>query len=1129
MTGSPAAPGEPDAPRRAGVELSPEKRALVVMELARRHAARRPSIPALPRAAGETRLAASPAQERMFFLQELDADAVTYHVPIAMRLRGHLDAGALSRSVAVLVDRHEALRTGFAVDPVRGLEQVVCPAGEVPVDVAGGDVTAAEVPSRLDEFMIAPFDLSKPPLLRAGLWRVADAPGEEWILALCVHHIVVDGWSLGVLVDELSAAYGADIAGRDPGLPAVSPQYADFAAWQRERLATPEFEEHEAYWRARPFAADAAAIPADRPRPPGTSSPARSVPVELPADLVAALRQVGEAAEATPFMVLAAGLAATLCRWAGESGALIGTPVAGRPLPELERVVGCFVNTLPLLVEVDGAETCTRLLRRVRATCLDAYAHQDVPFERIVQDAGSGRRAGRSPLRTVLALGDIPLRPLELPGLEIERLEPPRATTDLDLSLELMPAADGSLTGVAVFAADVFDRATAERFVAGLLSVYAGAAAHPEGTVAALPLMAPAERDLLVERFSGAAAPAYPAGSFQERFSKQAAEHPHTVAVMADRDGGTGPELTYGELERRSTALAGWLRRRGVAAEDRIGVHLERGPDLLVAFLAVLKAGGTYVPLDPGQPAGRIEHVLRDSLPRLVLSSSDMIDRLPGGGPETVAVDRLTDLPSEEPAAPAALDGAAYVLYTSGSTGTPKGVVITHRGLHNRLRWMCDTFGFGPDDVVLHRTTIGFDASLWELCVPLMTGGRLVLAEPGRHGDPRYLLDVVGRHRVTACDFVPSLMRPVLDEPGVTERMATLRAVVSGGEELTPELARRFHEAIPQAALYNFYGPTEAAIDVSTYRVTAPVTAPVPIGTPIAGTELYVLDERLEPQPVGVPGELHVGGVQLARGYLGRPGQTADRFVPHPFRAGQRLYRTGDRARFRADGSLEYLGRLDAQVKIRGTRIEPAEVESALRGHPDVREAVVLARPGVRGDLELAAFLVLAAGTPPPAAEELRRFLGRVLSPAMIPASFTCLAAFPLTANGKVDAARLLAGNEGAALRNRPPVPPQDALQEVLLGMWAGQLDGGDLGVQDDFFELGGHSIMATLIVAQLRDLFGVDLPLHLFLDATTVARLAELVRTRAAEQGIDADRIADVILEVRRMPDAEVATQLLN
>ncbi|WP_225821758.1 non-ribosomal peptide synthetase [Streptomyces naphthomycinicus] len=1091
--------------------LSPAKRALLTLELARRRAGTRtPGLPVLPRPDGPAPFPASPGQERLWFLHRLDEDSAAYLMPIAVRLTGPLDETALRGALARIVDRHEALRTGFDTDgPDQAVRQVVHPPGSLHPHIRTAETTRDELTAAIRALTPRGIDLARPPLLTATLLRVTDAAEPERVLVLWAHHIVLDGWSLGILVRDLTTAYAALAAGEEtpPAAPS-GPQYADFAAWQHDWLRGEQAQRHEEYWRTR--LAGVTPLPLAAGPAQDRTTAGDAVPVPLGADLAERLRDVAEAERATPFMALVAGLSVLLAQWTGRDDLVIATAVAGRPRTELEGVVGFFVNTLPLRITVREELGFRALLRHVAEVCVTGFAHQDLPFDRIVRAQG-GAGAGTALAQVMLSLRNVDLPPLTLGDVRAEIVEVPSGGAQAEMGLEFAPTADGGLSGWLEFSTDVLGHEQARQLASGLRTLLDAAARDPDRPVGTLPVLDPEHRHRLVERFSGAGTAAAPR-SLPRWFESVVDAAPDAVAVD-DRD----RVLTYRELDAWANRLARHLLSLGIAPEDRVGVRMDRGLGLVAALLAVLKTGAVYVPLDPALPPARLERMAEAAGASVVLTDA-----------EPAGLDRFP--PDRLPAAPDP-DQAAYVLFTSGSTGAPKGVVCTHGGLANRLADMIERHGFGPDERVLQKTPPGFDPSLTETLTPLLTGARLVVAAPGRHAEPRYLLGLIEEAGITSCDFVPSVLRVVLAESAVPARTKSLRRVFCGGEELSADLARTFARAVPSAELVNLYGPTEASVDASVHTVRPGHGGRIPIGRPLTGVELYVLDERMRPRPAGFPGELFIGGTQVARGYLAEPGKTAARFVPHPFRAGRRLYATGDLARWSPDGELEFLGRLDDQLKIRGSRIEPGEIEAVLRDHPAVADAaVVAARPdgpdAADREARLIGYLTRVPGHDEPAARDLTDFLRRRLPDVMVPAAFVWLDAFALTSAGKLDRRRLPAW-EGPARDERPTTPPADSVEEVLTEVWADVLGTPRVGVDEEFHELGGHSLLATRAVAQINGLLRIDLPLRDFVRSATVRELARRVREVAARGGVDADRVCDTVLAVRDMPDEEVARLL--
>ncbi|HET9893411.1 MAG TPA: amino acid adenylation domain-containing protein, partial [Streptosporangiaceae bacterium] len=775
-----------------------------------------------------------------------------------------------------------------------------------------------------------------------------------------------------------------------------------------------------------------------------------------------------------------AAFGVVLCRHAGQDEVLIGTPVAFRPRSDFERSIGCFLNTVIMRVDTTGEVSAVQLLHRVRDMALSAFDHQQAPFDRLAAELATDHDLSRNPLYQVLfALQNVPEASLVVPGLQIETLPATEAHAQCDLSLRFTERG-GELTGLIDYDLDLFREDTIDRLTGHLLAVLDQISSDPGG--GRLSLLSPAERDQVVLAWNDTAVPYPLERTLPELIAEQARTSPQAPAVRFD-----GDELSYAELGARAGALAARLREAGVGPDVVVGVHLRRSAELVIALLAVLQAGGAYLPLEPDQPAGRLRAMVRASRAPVVLTSQDTTG-LGTGGVEIIVTDtRGTDGLDGAPAAagpelPAGPGNLAYVIYTSGSTGVPKGVQVPHRAIVNRLLWMQDAYRLGPADRVLHKTPVSFDVSVWELFWPLVSGACLVVAAPGRHRDPEYLTELVASQGVTVCHFVPVMLRALLDVPAAAD-LTSLRLVVCSGEELPADLAAQFLATF-NARLENLYGPTEAAVDVTSWTCSPGAVARVPIGAPIANTRALVLDPALDPAPIGVPGELYLGGECLARGYQGRAALTAERFVADPHGpAGARLYRTGDRVRWLPDGQLEFLGRLDRQVKVRGFRIEPAEVERALEAHDSVGQALVVLREDRPGDRRLVAYLV---GEPVPAAE-LATFAGTALPRYMVPSAFVWVDAFPVTASGKLDRAALPAPAHDRAPSRAPASAGERELAEVL----ADVLGVPRVGADDDFFELGGDSMHAIALVGRARAR-GFDLSVESVFRTPTVSALAQ-------------------------------------
>ncbi|HEX2081189.1 MAG TPA: amino acid adenylation domain-containing protein, partial [Longimicrobium sp.] len=1048
----------------------------------------------------EGRLPLSFAQQRLWFLEQLGGLGGTYHMPMRLRLRGGLDRDALVGALDGIVARHEALRTTFAqVDGVP--EQRIAPAAAsgfhlVEHDLGGAADAEAELGRWMAEEAGAPFDLERGPLIRGRLIRLA---ADDHVLLLTMHHIVSDGWSMGVLTGELSALYAAHARGTEARLPALPVQYADYAAWQRRWVEGEVLEAQAEYWtRTLEGAPELLELPTDRPRPAQVDHAGAMLGVELDEALAAELKALSRRHGTTLFMTLLAGWAVVLGRLSGQAEVVVGTPAAGRGRREIEGLIGFFVNTLALRIDLSGAPSVADVLARVKERALRAQQNQDIPFEQVVERVDPVRSLSHSPLFQVMFAWQDTQREggLSLPGLDVGRVgvASSHVQSQFDLSLSLRTAGD-RIVGSVTYATALFERESVERWADSLRRVLQEMVADESRPVERLALMPAEERARVVEEWNRTEADFPREACLHELIEAQVRRTPGAVAVVLE-----GEELTYAELNARANRLAHHLIAHGVGPDVRVGVCADRSLEMMVALLGVLKAGGAYVPLDPGYPAERLAYMLADSTPAAVLAQQELRGRVEHAGVPVLELDASApawaDRPTTDPERGALTpDHLAYVIYTSGSTGRPKGVGVQHRGVVNRLSWMEAVHGLGPRETVLQKTPYSFDVSVWELFWPLAAGARLVLARPGGHRDPAYLLEVVRRERITTVHFVPSLLAAFLAHPDA-ERGAVpeLRRVVSSGEALPPELVARFGERLPGVELHNLYGPTEASVDVTFWRCpTDGSAARVSIGRPVPNARIYLLDPGGEPVPVGVPGELYIGGVQVARGYLGRAGLTAERFVADPFggEPGARLYRTGDRARWLADGTIEYLGRIDFQVKVRGFRIEPGEIEARLREHPGVREAVVLAREDAPGQTRLVAYLAGGEGVE---ADALRAHVGAALPEHMVPSAYVRLEQWPLTPSGKLDRKALPAPG-GDAFARRGYEAPVGETEQALAEIWAEVLRVERVGRRDNFFELGGHSLLAVQVTARMRQALQVQVRLGDIFSHPTVEALAARVR----------------------------------
>ncbi|WP_433528261.1 amino acid adenylation domain-containing protein [Micromonospora sp. CA-263727] len=1032
----------------------------------------------------DDRLLLSAAQEQLWFVDQLrPGAAVDQLLSAALRLRGPLEVDALGVALTQVATRHAVLRSRYdTVDDTAVM--VVDPATPVPLPVA--DLTAlgpAEREHELDrlraEELRIPIDLGRQAPWRTRLVRLAP---DEAVLLVTVHHIAFDGLSWGVLARELDVLYAAASAGRTPELAPLATQYHEVARRERERDGNGTTAPALAYWRERLTGLAPLELPTDRPRPARWAPDGASVPVVVPAELANRLRALGRAGRATPFMVHMAAFQLLLSRYSGQTDIGVGVSTNTRTEPETAGLIGLFVDTVAIRSVVAETAGFTDLVAQVRERVLEALRHA-VPFSRVMPQLDPARDAARNPVfQAGFGWAAARRESFRLAGLEVEVCPPVWAGSTFDVSLQLAEHPDGTVVGQFVYPTSLFDRSRVERLAAGYLCLLRSIAQQPDRPVAELELL-PAEERERIAGWNRTDLPG-PDRSLPALFLDRARSEPDGVAVRwADQ------QLTYAEVGARVQRLASYLRRHGVVAETPVGVALPRGPQLPVAVLAVLAAGGTYVPLPPEYPAERLAYMISDSGTALILTDSTM-EGLPAGV-ATVDLDAAWDAIATQPPGDLpeiADDQAAYVVYTSGSTGRPKGVVVTHAGIRNRVLWSVRRYAMTAADRLLHKTTIGFDAAVWELLSPLVSGGSIVMAPPDGHRDPAVMTAAITRHEVTIVQVVPSVLRLLAGDPGLA-RCTSLRLVCSAGEALPAALARRL-VALPGIEVVNTYGPTESSIDATawTFRADDPAET-VPIGGPLPNVEVYVVDRADQLAPIGVPGELRLGGVGLARGYLGRPDLTADRFTPNPYatRPGQRWYHTGDVARWREDGALEFLGRTDGQVKVNGVRVETAEIEFVLREHPEVDAAVVIGRSTEAGDTHLVAYVC------PAAPADLRDHLAERLPAAMVPAQVVPIGQLPLTPNGKVDRAALLAVGS-AADEVTTGLAPETPMERDIAAVMAEILGAGEVGVTDDFFACGGHSLAAIRLVMRLRRMYGVEMTVGDVFGRPTVRGMAEWI-----------------------------------
>ncbi|WP_439899662.1 amino acid adenylation domain-containing protein [Pseudomonas reactans] len=1020
-------------------------------------------------------LALSFAQERQWFLWQLDPHSAAYHIPSVLRLNGHLDPQALQRSFDALVLRHESLRTQVYQDGERAV-QVIRPA--TALVIARADADAAHLQQQVEAEIARPFDLQSGPLLRVTLLRLAD---DEHVLVLVQHHIVTDGWSMQVMVDELVQLYAAYSQGQTPQLPELALQYADYAHWQRQWMAAGERERQLAYWQQllggeQPVLE----LPTANARPAVQSYRGASLQRELPPALAAGLNALAQREGVTLFMVLLASFQSLLYRYSGQQDIRVGVPIANRSRVEVERLVGFFVNTQVFKADIDGQLSVGQLLQQVKRRSLDAQSHQDLPFEQLVEALQPERSLSHNPLFQVMfnhqSEAGLMTSGQSLPDLRVEGLDWGSQTAQFDLSLDTQASAQG-IHATLTYATDLFAPAVLECMLAHWQNLLWGMLDDPQQRVSQLPLLEPVEQQTLVRQWN-ATARDYPQQPVHQLIEAQVALTPEAPALVF-----AAQRLSYADLNRRANRLAHRLIQAGVGPDVLVGLVVERSIEMVVGLLAVLKAGGAYVPLDPDYPPERLAYMLEDSGVKLLLTQSHLLEQLPRAeGIECLLLggSGFEDFPDTNPGL--ALDGEnlAYVIYTSGSTGQPKGAGNRHSALTNRLCWMQEAYHLTPRDTVLQKTPFSFDVSVWEFFWPLMTGARLVVAAPGDHRDPARMVALINAEQVTTLHFVPSMLQAFMQDAAASS-CQSLRRIVCSGEALPVDAQQQVFAKLPAASLYNLYGPTEAAIDVTHWTCVDEQRDTVPIGQPIANLQTYVLDAQLQAVPVGVAGELYLGGLGLARGYHRRSALTAERFIASPFESGERLYRTGDRVRQRADGVIEYLGRLDHQVKLRGLRIELGEIEARILETAEVQEASVQVVDGKH----LVGYLVLQA----PGEhwrEPLSAHLAAHLPDYMIPAQWVLLEQMPLSPNGKLD--RKALPKPDASQHQQVFRAPHTEQEQRLATIWGEVLDVERVGLDDNFFELGGHSLLVLMLKERIRKATGKTLSISQLMLNPTVA-----------------------------------------
>ncbi len=1056
-----------------GVELSAAEKRTLLADLLREKAARAQTAPV------------SFAQQRLWFLSRLEPESSAYNIPRPLRINGALDAEILSRTFNMILARHSVLRGSFELvngEPV----QVIAPHLEIELplidlQVLPPDEREAEISRLTIADADRAFDLTRAPLLRVSLLKLDQ---QEHVLLLNMHHIVSDGWSIGILVRELGAIYRAISSGAAVDLPPPPIQYADFARWQRGWLQGDVLEKHLEYWKQQLSGAPAVLdLPAARPRPALQTMRGAHRTALLPRTLSDALSELSRSEGVTLFMTLLAAFQTLLFRLSGQDDLVIGTPIAGRNRAELEGLIGFFVNSLPLRTSLAGDPRFRDVLTRVKETALGAYAHQDLPFEKIVEGLQPSRSLSYPPLFQIMfALQNQPATAFNLAGLDVTHVKREFDTAKFDLTL-FVTEHDEGLGCWLEYNTDLFDAATVERLLVQFETLLEGVVNNPEQRVSQLPILKDEERQQLLVEWNDTRIEFPERQAVHELFEIQAARTPDAIALVCGSE-----RLTYQQLNQRANQLAHYLRRLGVGPEQRVGICLPRTAEMLIAVLATLKAGAAYVPLDPVYPAARLAFTLEDARAVLLLTNDELVGSLPETSARKLSLDSERGLIEQEsvsdPAGIVQPENLAYVIYTSGSTGIPKGVAIEHRSTIAFLQWALATFTKEELSGVLLATSLCFDLSIFEMFAPLSVGGKVILVENALQ------LTGLAEEDVTLVNTVPSAMTELVRLGGIPKSVRTINLA---GEPLLKSLVDEIYKLESVRAVWNLYGPSEDTTYSTWVRLPRGSSEEPSIGKPVANTCAYVLDAHLQPVPIGIPGQLHLGGAGLARGYLQRPDLTAEKFAPDPFcgRPGARMYKTGDLARYNPDGSIQFLGRIDHQVKLRGYRIELGEIEAALREHPAIKDTVVIVRESAQGNMDLVAYIAAAGGAD--LASQLRTHLKTKLPDYMVPAHFVVLDFLPLTPNGKIDR-KALPPLDSARTELPERSLPRNQTEEQLATIWQTVLERQQIGVNDNFFEVGGHSLLAVRLLVEIENAFAKKIPLVSLFQNATIEGLGELL-----------------------------------
>ncbi|MFN6562980.1 MAG: non-ribosomal peptide synthetase [Nostoc sp. ChiSLP01] len=1034
------------------------------------------------------------SQQRLWFIDQLYHGSSFYNIPIAFHIKGQLNITALGQSLNEILKRHEIWRTTFRLINGQPVQEIALDfTWDLPIinlEYLSNQNWESEVKQIVAKEATKPFNLAKGLLVRATLLRLNE---QEHVLLVTMHHIITDGWSCGVFLRELSMLYAAFSTHQPSPLPELPIQYADFAIWQRDRIQGEFLASKLKYWKQQLSGElPVLQLPTDRPRPSVTTFAGAKQYFTFSTALTNALKQLSQREDATLFMTLLAAFNILLYRYTDQEDIIIGSPIANRNRAELEGMLGLFVNTLVLRNNLSGNPTFRELLHQVRQVTLDAYAHQDLPFEMLVEELQPERDLSRNPLYEVMfVLQNTPTNVQEVSGLTLHTLDFDSGTSQLDIFLSMFESQDG-LTGCLEYNTDIFDSASINKLINNYQTLLENIVANPQQRICELSLLTATEREQLLIKFNQTSAE-YKHLSLNQLFEQQVELTPDSIALIHQSE-----QITYRQLNYQVNQLANYLQKQGVTKETLVAICLERSIDMVVGILAILKAGGVYIPLDPSYPVERLNFMLSDSQASILISNQEILEKLSLSSPKNICLDihkdEIVQQSPENPINISKPEHLAYIIYTSGSTGTPKGVLGTHRGTVNGLHWLWKTYPFTPEEVCCQKTAISFVDSVWEIFAPLLQGIPTVIISNATLLDPQLFLEALAQHQVTRIIVVPSLLRLLLDNyHHLIKKLSQLKLWITSGEALSINLAKIFREVMAFAKLINLYGSSEVSANATYYDTSLlqDQANTVPIGRPIDNTQAYVLNRNLQPTPLGVVGELYIGGDGLARGYLHRPELTQERFINNPFVPGTKLYKTGDLVRYLNDGNLEYLGRHDEQVKIRGFRVELGEIATVITQHADVRDSVVIAVNDPEENQRLIAYVVADKQD---ITTQFLPYLQQKLPNYMLPSAFVVLDVLPLTPSGKVDKRSLPTDEVIQPNTTKTLITPRNFTELSLVKLWENLLNTSPIGVTDNFFNLGGHSFLAVRLMAQIQDRFGHNLSLSTLFENPTIEKLAAIV-----------------------------------